>query len=57
MLYLIQTGPAQTEKFFIVGYCVIFGVMALYWMSLGFRRKNIMLDLETLEESHKKSGL
>ena len=57
MQYLIQTGPAQTEKYFILGYMVIFGVMALYYLSLVFRRRNSILDLETLEESEKKLGL
>lgn len=50
MLYLLQEGPAQTTSYFIAGYVVIFGVMALYWISLIVRRRNLTQDLETLEE-------
>jgi hypothetical protein len=50
MLYLLQEGPAQTTNYFVSGYVVIFGVMALYLVSLIIRRRNLKADLETLEE-------
>jgi hypothetical protein len=50
MLFLLQEGPAQTANYFIAGYFVIFGVMALYLVSLIIRRRNLKADLETLEE-------
>jgi hypothetical protein len=50
MYFLLQEGPAQTVNYFIAGYTVIFGVMALYLASLIIRRRNLLQDLETLEE-------
>jgi hypothetical protein len=50
MLFLIQEGPAQTVGYMIAGYTVIFGVMALYLVSLVVRQRNLKQDLETLQE-------
>jgi hypothetical protein len=50
MLYFLQEGPAQTSVYLVAGYTVIFGVMALYLISLVVRRKNLQQDLETLQE-------
>jgi len=50
MLHLLQEGPAQTVNYFIAGYVVIFGVMALYLASLIIRQRNLMQDLDTLQE-------
>jgi hypothetical protein len=50
MLFLLQEGPAQTANYFIAGYIVIFGVMALYLASLIIRRRNLRADLETLQD-------
>ena len=50
MHYLMQEGPAQTVNYFIAGYVVIFGVMALYLASLIIRRRNLKQDLEVLQE-------
>jgi hypothetical protein len=50
MLFLLQEGPAQTANYMIAGYSVIFGVMALYLVSLIVRRRNLKQDLDTLEE-------
>ena len=47
---LLQEGPAETLSYFIAGYAVIFGVMALYLASLILRRRNMQQDLETLEQ-------
>jgi CcmD family protein len=50
MLFLLQEGPAQTANYLIAGYIVIFGVMALYLVSLIVRRRNLNQDLEALQE-------
>ena len=50
MLFLLQEGPAQTGNYMIAGYVVIFGVMALYLISLVVRHRNLKQDLEALEE-------
>jgi len=38
----------------IAGYVVIFGVMALYLVSLIVRRRNSIQDLETLQSLEEK---
>ena len=50
MMFLLQEGPAQTSGYMIAGYTVIFGVMALYLVSLVIRQRNLKQDLETLQE-------
>lgn len=50
MMFLLQEGPAQTMNYFIAGYVVIFGVMAIYLASLIMRQRNLKQDLETLKE-------
>lgn len=50
MMFLLQEGPAQTMNYFIAGYVVIFGVMAVYLASILMRRRNLSQDLETLQE-------
>jgi hypothetical protein len=47
---LLQDGPAETTTYFIAGYVVIFGVMALYLASLILRRRNMQQDLDTLQQ-------
>jgi hypothetical protein len=55
MLYLFQDGPAQTSVYLIAGYVIIFGVMALYLISLVVRERNLNQDLETLQEIDSQS--
>ena len=47
-------GPIETTNYMIAGYAVIFGVMALYLISLVVRRRNLLRDLELLEELEKQ---
>jgi hypothetical protein len=47
---LLQVGPADTTSYMIAGYAVIFGVMLLYVLSLGVRKRNMEKDLEVLAE-------
>ena len=46
----LQQAPIETTNYMIAGFIVIFGVMALYLVSLAVRRKNLKQDLEVLEE-------
>jgi hypothetical protein len=48
----LQNAPAQTTSYMIAGYLVIFGVMAIYLLSLYLRQKNLKQDLEVLQEEH-----
>lgn len=50
----LQQAPADTGAYMIAGYAVIFGVMALYLISLVIRRRNLQQDLQVLEEIEKK---
>lgn len=56
MFALLQEGPAQTVSYFIAGYAVIFGMMALYLISLFVRRRNLSQDLETLQEMQEEQA-
>lgn len=47
---LLQEAPAETMGYMIAGYAIIFGVMLLYVASLYIRRRNLIQDLEVLEE-------
>jgi CcmD family protein len=47
---ILQYAPAETTRFMIAGYVVIFSVMFLYILSLILRRRNLKRDLATLEE-------
>jgi hypothetical protein len=47
---LLQDVPADTTSYMIMGFVVIFGMMALYVISLIMRRRNLEQDLEVLQE-------
>lgn len=47
---ILQDAPAQTSGYFIAGYAVIFGVMALYLASLIIRSRNLQHDMEVLNQ-------
>lgn len=47
---VLQDAPAQTSGYFIAGYVVIFGVMALYLASLIIRSRNLQQDMEVLNQ-------
>jgi hypothetical protein len=51
---LLAQGPLETTNYMIAGYTVIFGVMALYLISLVVRQRNLLRDLELLEELDKQ---
>jgi CcmD family protein len=47
---LILQAPAETTRYMIAGYSVIFGVMFLYIVSLILRSRKLKQELETLKE-------
>ena len=51
---ILEQGPIETTNYMIFGYTVIFGVMAIYLVSLFLRRRNLQRDLEVLEELENK---
>jgi hypothetical protein len=51
---MLQQGPIETTNYMIAGYTVIFGVMAIYLVSMVIRRRNLKRDLEMLEELEKQ---
>jgi CcmD family protein len=54
MLYSIFQAPAETTRYMLAGYSVIFTVMFLYIVSLFIRRRNLKRDLEILKEMETK---
>lgn len=50
----LQQAPAETTRYMVAGYSVIFSVMFLYIMSLFVRRRNLKRDLENLNEMETK---
>jgi CcmD family protein len=47
---ILQQAPAETTRYMVAGYSVIFSVMFLYIVSLVVRRRNLKRDLEILDE-------
>jgi CcmD family protein len=52
----ILQAPAETTRYMVAGYTVIFSVMLLYVVSLGLRRRRLERDLETLTEIELKDN-
>jgi len=46
---------AETTNYMIAGYCVIFGVMALYVTSLVVRLRSLRAQQRFLEEAEQKN--
>jgi CcmD family protein len=51
---ILQQAPAETTRYMVAGYSVIFSVMFLYVVSLIIRRRNLKRDLEILAEMEPK---
>ncbi|HJS30262.1 MAG TPA: CcmD family protein [Anaerolineales bacterium] len=47
---MIQTIPPDTSAYMIGGYLFIFSVLGLYLASLVIRRRNLMRELEILQQ-------
>jgi hypothetical protein len=47
-------GPANTTAYMIAGYAVIFGVMAIYLVSLVVRFRNLRQEEQLLKELEKE---
>jgi hypothetical protein len=52
-MIFLQTGPAETTGYMILGFAVIFGVLAIHLVSLRLRRRNFEQDLEVLKDLKK----
>ena len=50
----LQQAPAETTRYMVAGYSVIFGVMLLYVISIFIRRRNLKRDLQILDEMESK---
>jgi hypothetical protein len=49
-MFFLQDGPANTTSYMIAGYAVILGMILIYIISLYVRQKNLLQDLEVLQE-------
>jgi hypothetical protein len=54
LIAMLQQAPAETTRYMLAGYTVIFSVMLLYIISLIIRRRNLKRDLEILNEMETK---
>ncbi|MFZ2098195.1 MAG: hypothetical protein WAV05_16295 [Anaerolineales bacterium] len=54
LISMLQQAPAETTRYMVAGYSVIFSVMLLYIISLFIRRRNLKRDLEILNEMEAK---
>ena len=53
-MQFLQDAPAQTTIYMVAGYTVIFGVMTLYLISLFIRRRNLIQEMEILNDMVKE---
>jgi hypothetical protein len=51
---ILQQAPAETTRYMIAGYSVIFSVMFLYIVSIFIRHRNLKRDIEILNEMDPK---
>ncbi len=54
MLAAILQAPAETTRYMIAGYAVIFSIMFLYIASLFVRHQRLQRDLDMLNEMDSK---
>ena len=55
MLFLAQqTATPDTGGYMVLGYVVLFVVLAIYLISLVIRNRNLKQDVDLLEELEKK---
>jgi CcmD family protein len=47
---LILQAPAETTRYLIAGYTVIFGIMLLYVVSLVVRSRSLKREIENLKQ-------
>jgi CcmD family protein len=47
---ILLQAPAETTRYMVAGYLVIFSVMSLYILSLFIRRRNLERELQILDE-------
>ena len=51
-----QDAPPDTSGYMIAGYAIFFAISILYVFSLAVRRRNLELDLRTLEAMEAEGG-
>jgi hypothetical protein len=54
IITLLQQAPAETTRYMIAGYSVIFSIMLLYVISIFVRRRNLKRDIKTLNDLESK---
>lgn len=54
LITLLQQAPAETTRYMLAGYSVMFGVLFIYLISLIVRTRNLKRDLEILNELEQK---
>jgi hypothetical protein len=54
IISLLQQAPAETTRYMIAGYSVIFSIMLLYVISIFIRQRNLKRDIKTLDDLESK---
>jgi hypothetical protein len=54
LISLIQQAPAETTRYMIAGYSVIFSIMLIYILSIFIRQRNLKRNLQILDEMEMK---
>lgn len=49
-MIFLQEVPAETTGFMVAGFAVIFGVMLVYILSIYLRKRNLLRDIQVLED-------
>ncbi len=50
LLSMIQQAPAETTRYMVAGYSVIFSVIFIYIASLVLRNRKLKQEIQTLDE-------
>ena len=50
LISILQQAPAETTRYMIAGYAVIFSIMLIYVISIFIRRRNLKRELDMLKE-------
>ncbi len=54
LITTLQQAPAETTRYMVAGYSVIFSIMLVYIVSIFLRRRNLKRDLKILNELEAK---
>ncbi|HSB66088.1 MAG TPA: hypothetical protein VLD65_05885 [Anaerolineales bacterium] len=54
LISIFQQAPAETTRYMVAGYTVIFSIMLLYIISIFIRRHNLTREVKMMDEMEAK---